>query len=121
MHPNEVEELLIKRGVKAIPRKSAEILLDFDTTDDPLHGRQEGGYFNGYYRHYCYLPLYCFCGNIPSTDVAGESNLRGARGAKYADSMSGCVTVLPTYLRSRHWSDGSEGSTLNQSRDAAHP
>src|SRR5467141_201449 len=63
--PDEIEELLIKRGVKAIPRKSAEIVLDLDATDDPLHGRQEGAYFNGYYRHYCYLPLYCFCGNIP--------------------------------------------------------
>jgi Transposase DDE domain group 1 len=39
--------------------------LDLDATNDPLHGRQEGAYFNGYYRHYCYLPLYCFCGNIP--------------------------------------------------------
>jgi hypothetical protein len=34
-------ELLIKRGVEAIPRKSAEIVLDFDATDDPLHGSQE--------------------------------------------------------------------------------
>ena len=57
--PDNIEELLIKRGVKAIPRKSAEIVLDFDATDDPLHGRQEGAYFHGYYRHYCYLPLYC--------------------------------------------------------------
>src|SRR5271165_910593 len=65
VQPDEVEESLIKRAVKAIPRKSAEIVLDFDATDDPLHGSQEGGYFNGYYRHYCYLPLYCFCGNIP--------------------------------------------------------
>ena len=56
--PDEIEELLIKRGVKAIPRKSAEIVLDFDATDDPLHGRQEGAYFHGYYGHYCYLPLY---------------------------------------------------------------
>jgi len=63
--PDQIEELLIQRGVKAIPRKSAEIVLDFDATDDPLHGRQEGAYFHGYYRHYCYLPLYCFCGNIP--------------------------------------------------------
>ena len=63
--PDKVEELLIKRGVKAIPRKSAEIVLDLDATDDPLHGSQEGAYFPGYYRHYCYLPLYCFCGNIP--------------------------------------------------------
>src|SRR5208282_4588957 len=36
-----------------------------DATDDPLHGSQQGAYFHGYYRHYCYLPLYCFCGNIP--------------------------------------------------------
>jgi hypothetical protein len=65
VQPEEVEELLIKRGVKAIPRKSAEIVLDFDATDDPLHGSQEGAYFNGFYREYCYLPLYCFCANIP--------------------------------------------------------
>src|SRR5271154_5291865 len=63
--PDEIEQLLIKRGVKAIPRKSAEIVLDADATDDPLHGSQQGAYFHGYYRHYCYLPLYCFCGNIP--------------------------------------------------------
>jgi Transposase DDE domain group 1 len=63
--PDKIEALLIQRGVKAIPRKSAEIVLDFDATDDPLHGNQQGAYFHGYYGHYCYLPLYCFCGNIP--------------------------------------------------------
>ena len=36
--------------------------LDVDATDDPLHGRQEGRFFHGYYRSYCYLPLYIFCG-----------------------------------------------------------
>lgn len=60
-----IENLLIEEGIKAIPRRSHEIVLDFDATDDPLHGQQEGAYFHGYYRHYCYLPLYCFCGNIP--------------------------------------------------------
>jgi hypothetical protein len=63
--PEKLEALLIRRGVQAIPRRSAEIVLDFDATDDPLHGKQEGAYFHGYYRSYCYLPLYCFCGNIP--------------------------------------------------------
>src|SRR6516225_6506877 len=63
--PEQIRALLIERGVKAIPRKSAEIVLDCDATDVPLHGSQEGAYFNGYYREYCYLPLYCFCGNIP--------------------------------------------------------
>jgi hypothetical protein len=63
--PEKIEALLIRRAVKAIPRKVREIVLDFDATDDPLHGAQEGAFFNGYYRHYCYLPLYCFCGNVP--------------------------------------------------------
>jgi hypothetical protein len=38
-----------------------EIILDLDATDDPLHGHQEGRFFHGYYRTYCYLPLYIFC------------------------------------------------------------
>ena len=62
---SQIEGLLIGEGVKAMPRKSQEIVLDFDATDDPLHGHQEGAYFHGYYKNYCYLPLYCFCGNIP--------------------------------------------------------
>ena len=33
-----------------------------DATDDPLHGNQEGRFFHGYYKNYCYLPLYIFCG-----------------------------------------------------------
>jgi hypothetical protein len=33
-----------------------------DVTDMPLHGRQEARFFHGYYGHYCYLPLYIFCG-----------------------------------------------------------
>jgi hypothetical protein len=63
--PAAIEKLLIEEGVRAIPRRSREIVIDFDATDDPLHGKQEGAYFNGYYRHYCYLPLYAFCGNVP--------------------------------------------------------
>jgi DDE family transposase len=63
--PEKVQALLVTEGVKAIPRRTREIVLDFDATDDPLHGQQEGAYFNGYYRQYCYLPLYCFCGTIP--------------------------------------------------------
>ena len=39
-----------------------QIVLDLDSTDDPLHGNQEGRFFHGYYGHYCYLPLYIFCG-----------------------------------------------------------
>jgi hypothetical protein len=44
----------------AIPPK--RIVLDLDATDDPIHGRQSGRFFHGYYKNYCYLPLYIFCG-----------------------------------------------------------
>jgi hypothetical protein len=37
-------------------------VLDLDVTDIPLHGEQEGRFFHAYYGHYCYLPLYIFCG-----------------------------------------------------------
>ena len=83
--PQEIETLLIEEGVKAIPRKSREIILDFDATDDPLHGNQEGAFFHGYYRHYCYLPLYCFCGNVPLL-----AQLRDAK----RDASSGTVEAL---------------------------
>ena len=38
------------------------IILDLDATDDRLYGQQEGRFYHGYYRDYCYLPLYVFCG-----------------------------------------------------------
>jgi hypothetical protein len=38
------------------------VVLDLDATDDPLHGDQEGRFFHGYYKEYCYMPLYIFCG-----------------------------------------------------------
>ena len=83
--PEEIEALLIEEGVNAIPRKSREIILDFDATDDPLHGKQEGAFFHGYYRHYCYLPLYCFCGNVPLL-----AQLRDSK----RDASSGTVEAL---------------------------
>ncbi len=43
-------------------RPASEIVLDLDATDDPLYGHQLGRFFHGYYKSYCYLPLYVFCG-----------------------------------------------------------
>jgi len=39
------------------------LILDFDATDDIVHGHQEGRFFHGYYDNYCFLPLYVFCGD----------------------------------------------------------
>jgi len=39
------------------------LVLDFDATDDTVHGNQEKKFFHGYYDSYCFLPLYVFCGS----------------------------------------------------------
>jgi hypothetical protein len=57
-----IDELLVKIFLEAHAQAPTEIVLDVDTTDLPLHGKQEGRFFHGYYDHYCYLPLYIFCG-----------------------------------------------------------
>jgi hypothetical protein len=60
--PAAIDELLVKISLKAHPRAPKQIMLDLDATDMPLHGKQEGRFFHGYYRHYRYLRLYIFCG-----------------------------------------------------------
>ena len=45
--------------------RPSRLVLDIDTTDDEVHGRQEGRFFHGYYGHYCFLPLYITCGGRP--------------------------------------------------------
>ncbi|MEM8868725.1 MAG: IS1380 family transposase [Verrucomicrobiota bacterium] len=90
----KIEELLIEEGVKAIPRKSTRIVLDFDATDDPLHGAQEGRFFHGYYKSYCYLPLYCFCGNIPLLAL-----LRDAKRDASEGTLEALKKIVPTIRR----------------------
>ena len=43
---DKIESLLISEGLKALPCKSKEIVLDFDATDDPLHRQQQGACFH---------------------------------------------------------------------------
>ncbi len=57
-----LDALLVDIFLEAHPKPPREIVLDLDVTDTPLHGEQEGRFFHGYYGHYCYLPLYIFCG-----------------------------------------------------------
>jgi hypothetical protein len=57
-----------------------EIVLDVDATDDPLHGHQEGRFFHGFYDHYCYLPLYVFCGKHLLCARLRRSNIDASQG-----------------------------------------
>ena len=60
---DSVDELLVDVFLEAHPVAPEQIVLDIDTTDMALHGNQEDKFYHGYYKHYCYLPLYIFCGD----------------------------------------------------------
>ena len=61
--------------------RAKELILDFDCTDDPVHGEQIGRFFHGYYDSYCFLPLYVFCGRQLLAAYLRPSNIDPARGA----------------------------------------
>lgn len=57
-----IHEVLVEQFIASFAEPPTELILDFDATDDPVHGHQVGRFFNGYYDEYCFLPLYVFCG-----------------------------------------------------------
>jgi hypothetical protein len=60
---HDVERLFVSLFLQAHARPPERIVLDLDATDDPIHGHQLGRFFHGYYKNFCYLPLYIFCGD----------------------------------------------------------
>ncbi len=75
-----LELYIQQRGRYSAPRR---ILLDFDSTDDPAHGDQEGVYYHGYYEQHMYHPLLVFDGDTghPITLVLRPGNTHSSRGA----------------------------------------
>ena len=57
-----MHEVLVEQFIASHKDAPRRLILDFDATDDPVHGEQVGRHFNAYYDHYCFLPLYVFCG-----------------------------------------------------------
>ena len=76
-----IERLFVELFLDAHRAPPAEIVLDLDATDDPLHGQQEGRFFHGYYGCYCYLPLYVFCGDHLLVAKLRRSSIDASAGA----------------------------------------
>jgi hypothetical protein len=76
-----IERLFVELFLDAYPTAPAQIVLDLDATDDPLHGHQEGRFFHGYYDCYCYLPLYIFCGDHLLCAKLRPANIDASAGA----------------------------------------
>ena len=90
--PAALDGLLVDVFLESQRTPPREIWLDLDATDDPLHGHQEGRFFHGYYRCYCYLPLYIFCGEHLLCARLRPSNQDAAAGS--VDELERIVTQI---------------------------
>lgn len=76
-----LHQVMLDQFIASFKHPPEELILDFDATDDPVHGKQEGRFFHGYYGHYCFLPLYVTCGDQLLVSYLRPSNIDAARHA----------------------------------------
>ena len=76
-----IHQQLVEQFIASFSHRPRELVLDFDATDDPVHGHQPGRFFHGYYDRYCYLPLYVFCGRQLLVAYLRPSNIDASKHA----------------------------------------
>jgi len=76
-----IHRVLVETFMDSFDEPPEELVLDFDATDDAVHGKQEGRFFHGYYDRYCFLPLYVFYGDQMLVSYLRPSNIDGAKHA----------------------------------------
>ena len=74
-----LHKVLIDNFIASYKQAPRRLILDVDATDDRVHGGQEGRFFHGYYDHYCFLPLYVFCGDQLLVSYLRSSKIDGAK------------------------------------------
>jgi hypothetical protein len=90
----QVDRFFVEQFLRSYPTPPARITIDLDATDDPLHGAQEGRFFHGYYGHYCYLPLYIFCGRHLLCARLRRSDIDASKGS--VEELERIVTQIRT-------------------------
>ncbi len=76
-----LHRVMVEQFIKSFKRSPRKLVLDFDATDDKVHGKQEGRFFHGFYDSYCFLPLYVFCGEQLLVSYLRPSKIDGAKHA----------------------------------------
>src|SRR5271167_4464253 len=77
-----MKELFVSLFIQASKTAPRRLILDLDATDDPVHGNQEDRFFHGYYKCYCYPPLYIFCGRELLLAKLRPANIDASAGSK---------------------------------------
>ncbi len=93
-----LHEVLVDTFLDSFEEPPEEIILDFDATDDTVHGNQDRRHFNGFYDGYCFLPLYVFCGDQILVSHLRPSSVGAAHHA------GGIANLLVRKIRSQ-WPD----------------
>lgn len=75
-----IHKVLVEQFVASFEKTPEELILDFDATDDRVHGNQEGRFFHAYYGDWCFLPLYVFCGEKLLVAWLRRSNIDASAG-----------------------------------------
>lgn len=76
-----MHRVIVDQFLQSFQKPPRELVLDLDATDDPVHGKQEGRFFHGFYNEYCFLPLYVFCGKQLLVSYLRQSNIDPAKHA----------------------------------------
>jgi len=76
-----MHEVMVDAFIASFRRPPKRLILDFDATDDAVHGKQEGRFFHAYYDHYCFLPLYVFCRDQLLVSYLRPGKIDGAKHA----------------------------------------
>jgi len=74
----DIHKQMVEAFIASFKKPPKELVLDFDATEDLVHGEQEGRFYHGYYDNYCFLPLYVFCGKKLLASYLRPSDKDGA-------------------------------------------
>jgi hypothetical protein len=78
---HEIHDFFVQAFLDQHASPPNRIILDLDATDDTIHGQQLGRFYHGYYKDYCFLPLYIFCGDHPLLALLRPSNIDASMGS----------------------------------------
>lgn len=94
----EMHRLLLRQFIDSYRTPPKSLILDFDGTDDRVHGEQQGRAYSSHYGGYAFLPLYVYSGNHLLVSYL--------RSVNHADShhSAAVLSLLVKGIRA-HWPD----------------
>jgi len=89
---SEIAPVFVRLFIASHATPPERIVLDLDATDDRVHGQQLGRFYHGYYKDYCFLPLYIFCGEHLLCSSLRPANIDASAGS--VDQLKWIVAAI---------------------------